>query len=69
MTRRDYTSARERPTAEEIAKRNRRILAAVKSGCSPAVIRERFGLGEETVRRILVEMNVPRKQGNGRRWA
>jgi len=64
-----YTSERARPTAEEIAKRERRIADAVKAGVSPRDIYARFDIGEDTLRKICARQNVRRKAGNGRRWA
>lgn len=46
------------PTPKEIANRNKRLAAAVNDGVSWALIRERFGMGEESAKRILTDMGV-----------
>jgi hypothetical protein len=55
---------RKLPTPGELAARDRRIATALRSGVPLQTLRERFGMGEDAIKRIAARNGAtPRKTG------
>ena len=52
------------PTPGELAARDLRIATALRSGIPLRILRDRFGMGEDTIKRIAAQHGAtPRKTG------